>query len=284
MKVCTVAVLIFSMPVYASQVFLANDSNNLYQFTITHTVGEDTATTHCNQIVELSKRMSDIALDANGTLYGISYAGNEVDEQSHLYTIDMETGETTWIGGCYGTFNALSFDAEGSLYAGGYTENSNTIIAKLDANSGQITQSWFIEYQEDDQNHNIWTNGDIAFDDSGTLYFTGSKHAISPNLFTLDTDTEAVALIGSTERNYLRAMDFGDNGVLYGFYDTHIVYIETNTGSTYHGNYPGFLTSDRDVNGDDYSYIYGMTYLPEPTTMALLALGGLALIRRHRVR
>lgn len=117
--------------------------------------------------------------------------------------------------------------------------------------------------------------GGLAY--NGTMYAVNAGGADPANLYTIDLTTGAATLVGSTGVQ-LTGLEFGIDGVLYavGRGDSNDVLFTidpvTGTSTVIGGNLTGDFSGAGSITS---SYI-----IPEPAAVALLGLGGPALLRR----
>jgi hypothetical protein len=163
--------------------------------------------------------MYDIAFDKSGHLFG-------VDASSNLYRINPTTAAVSRVGAVGGFVNALTFAPDGKLYAAGYnhlyTINTATGHGTLYGNFAS----------------NISSAGDLAFDNSGHLFFTTN----TDKLVKINLSSHSYTTVGSIGFHEVYGLAFF-NGKLYGLsnYTEQAFVINTTTGH-------GTLTSNFGAN------------------------------------
>jgi outer membrane protein assembly factor BamB len=161
--------------------------------------------------------MYDIAFNKSGQLFG-------VDSRSNLYKINSSTAQTTRIGAVGGFVNALTFAADGKLWAAGnnhlYTLNTSTGHGTLFGNFAG----------------NVSSSGDLAFDNSGNLYFTTTAN----KLVRINLSSRTYTTVGSIGFNQVYGLAFM-NGKLYGMSNSseQAFQINTTTGHAMTAHYFG---------------------------------------------
>ena len=189
-----------------------------------------------------------------------------------LWTVDRESGALTPIGqaalpanphgGAEGGYEALDFSPDGILYASTgpslYIVNPEDGAASLVGGFG----GYFVE--------------GMSFDDAGDLWGTADPtgFAGADTLVRIDLGTAAVTEIGRIvpSNDSLDGFDILDDGAFItvsGVTKT-LMSIDPATGS------PSVIGT-LDIEG-----VLALQEVPEPATLSVLALGGLALVRRKR--
>jgi len=128
--------------------------------------------------------------------------------------------------------------------------------------------------------HVAWITGApqveaLAFAPDGTLFAAGSTEddVLSESLYLLDPSTGAMALIGSMGVGDVDCLSFGYDGFLYGAdslagWSADLYRIRPDTGAA-------TILGDAGV-----IELNGIAWIPEPAALALLMLGGSAVLRR----
>jgi hypothetical protein len=194
--------------------------------------------------------LTDIAFAPDGRLYGID--GNP--QPSSLYLIDPVTAQATRIGamGAVGAaVNALVFSPSGTLFAAG------TELYSIDINTGTGTVIG--------NGLGLQSDGDLAFDATGTLYLTANANPSNPAspsyLARVDTMTGTAAVIGPIGFNLVFGLAFGPDGVMYGLSNAseQVFPINLTTGA---GSAP--VNFGASVNG-----VRGSTFLEESVRVSI---------------
>jgi uncharacterized delta-60 repeat protein len=126
----------------------------------------------------------DIAVDGAGNVYVAGWGGTTSNAFDYLTIKYSGSGDTLWVryydGGAshYDYGNAMAIDDMGNVYVTGRSITSGTQydIATLKYNSSGVLQ-WAVDYAgaygDDDEGN------DVAVDDSGYVYMTGSTYSLS---------------------------------------------------------------------------------------------------------
>ena len=217
--------------------------------------------------------LTDIAFDPNGNLWGI--------DTTQLYTINTGTGVATSVGsfGSGHTFmNGLTFASNGTLYASG-----------TDVVSGQLYDGLFTINTttgvSTPLNNGIGVSGfssagDLAFD-LGVLYLSVTDGTTSA-LISVDPVTGFGTPIGQMAADpNVYGLVHGDDGQVYAVDGTKVYSVNTgNAALTFTSNYGGVVLTA--ANGAAARTESGAGLVPEPASMALLGLAGIASLRRRR--
>lgn len=168
--------------------------------------------------------MTDIAIDSEGTMIGISY--------SRVYRIDPQTAATTRAG--TGTlpqmFNGLSFVPSREAFG---VEGPDVLVAGRNADGAifQIDPATGVPTQIGDMGPQFATSGDIVAVRDFGIVATSSGGALTDCLVRLAPNTFAATIIGSgTGFNTIWGVGFW-RGEVFGFTDGgEFVTIDTTTG------------------------------------------------------
>lgn len=193
----------------------------------------DVDTGSVNVIGSMGRIMTDIAFDASGNLWGITFRG--------LYSIDKATATSTLVGAFRGpnNLNSLVFGSDGTLYAAGANN-----LHSLNTATGVASHIGSSRYN---------SSGDLAFV-GGELFLSSSFGGDSlVKLNTFDGSGASVGNIGSSAVFGLASPD-GIN--LYGLAETSILSINTAT---------GLGTFIRDYSGNGLGQAFGSAFISEVT-------------------
>jgi hypothetical protein len=132
--------------------------------------------------------MTDLAFDANGTLYGVGSVGG-----AHLYTIDTSSGQATMVGNSglsFTTGGGLAISPDGTFYG---TPSSNS-FGTYDSTTGAYTNTG-----NPDKPAGVGAYSALSFDGS-VLYGlnTGPGSPPPTHIVTIDPATAAVSDIGAS--------------------------------------------------------------------------------------
>ncbi|MBD2579912.1 hypothetical protein [Oscillatoria sp. FACHB-1406] len=208
-------------------------------------------------------RFTDIALDPNGNLWGIDFYS--------LYSVDLNTGITRYVGELGDSLNGLGFSTDGSLYGTGRNK-----FYSLDLNTGRASTLASI--------FAFASSGDIVFDAARDLFWATSSSSIGDILLTIARDGTSTR-IGSIGFRNVYGLAFDDRGTLLGYTDNGVqLALDLNTGAG---------TALRNISGLN-GYIWGAASKPDATapkpvsTPEPSAIAGLivlsALLRRKQVK
>jgi hypothetical protein len=229
----------------------------LYLSTTSNELGTvDSTTGTVSLIGSTGVFLSDIAFDATGQLWGISF--------SNLYKVDKNTGASTLVGSMgsvSGTANALVFGAGGTLYMAGNT------LYTLNTSTGAASAIGAIGSQ---------SAGDLAFV-GGTLYMA----AASNNLVAVDTATGAGTVVGAMGVSDVFGLATPDNVNLFGVAGTDLLSINTTTGAA--SVVAGFTPTGVLRGAAAGSAFFAEAgAVPVPATYGLVALGLFAAFAARR--
>ena len=206
--------------------------------------------------------LAALAYSPSGQLFGADVFSQD------LYTLDLDTGEPELIGTMRGQTSLCDFGCDpttGLLYASGYGCGQGTCfraLYKIDPDSAERT----LIAEE-------LPGGSITFDASGQLYLYNSDV-----LRVIDkTDGETISGFVVNQRfAYYTGSAVDESGTLFlgtgpptgpgGLYA-----LDTSTGELDSVGYTG-------LDG----CLYGLAYVPEPATLALIVLGAIPVVVRRR--
>jgi hypothetical protein len=195
----------------------------------------------------------DIAFSPSGQLYGAHLANSVYS----LYSINPITAASTFIGNLERTINGLEFRANGVLYGSGnnglYTINTVTGLASLVGVNG-----------------GYFSAGDLAFAPDDSLFMTTTTN----ELVKVNPATGGATLVGAMGYSDVFGIDF-IGSTLYGITaGGQLITISTVTGagSLVTATNTGFYNGGSSVN----------PAVPEPSSLALMSLGGLLMMLRRR--
>jgi hypothetical protein len=174
----------------------------------------------------------DIASTTNGALYGVQFDGR-------VYSINMETGKTTFIADIGTSINALTSDSVGNVYGAGRDGN----LYKM-TEDGQVSKLGFIGYAA----------GDLAFLNN-TLYMSSTvNQSISSTnqLVKIDLNTMKTSVVGSLPTDTWGLAINENNSLLAFDADAKIYDVDIATGK--------FTYTGTDINQS--GVLYGATDAP----------------------
>ena len=264
-----------SAPLFADSILYVDDSNGLLAQVDADTgaVTDIGTTTYDHSAIVLT----DIAMNSSGALYGISF--------TNLYSVNTSNADLTRIGSFASTdsaMNGLVFNSTGTLYAASGDTNK---IFTLNTSTGAATTL------TGTTGAGVDASGDLAFnpDIGGNLYESDTSGDLVK--ITLPPPQVSGAVVGSFDlspsslNEDMYGMATGTDGVLYGTDKTSIYTINTSTGKA------TYLSTFSDPTHNfckNEAYAFGATApfpsnpVPEPTTLGLMAIGGMMLLAKRR--
>lgn len=263
--------------------------------------------------------LSGVAVDPGGNVYfsgtalGNLFGTSSGDRDIVVGKLDP-AGNTLWTQQFGSTTTdygrAVSFDASGNLYVTGTTQgdlvgsnagSNDVILAKFDTAGAEVWSRQLGTGISD----NAWA---LTSDDQGNAYLAGyredSTTVNSPDegVLVIKTDSDGntvwskVIDAGGLNQAYGIALDPTGNLLVSGRIDGKVMKLDPNGdylwSSPYQAN-GSDVARDVGLDADGNIYFGGGTFVdrngfvakltvPEPTSLALLGLGGLAVIRRRR--
>ena len=205
---------------------------------------------------DLPTSLQALAWSPGGTLY----AGRSGD----LYTVDPWTGQSTHFLSITSDVRGMAFSPSGELYVtAGDVPQELRIINLTDGTYASVGQ--FTGGEESAQG--------IAFAPDGTLYgVSPNAHIIGTyTLSTIDLDDAEMHVVGTyTTANVNQSITFTPDGHLYALGESEFAELDPTNGA--------IISPILALRGD----YRGLAVVPEPATLGLLMVGGLALLRRRR--
>ena len=200
-----------------------------------------------------------LALSPDGTLYA-----GPGDDQG-LFTIDPSSADAVQVLSIGTDIRGMAFSPDGDLYITARDHQAIPAVLRIiDLTDGSHTDVGYLG------TGGIQAQG-LAFSPDGVLY-TVRPNADNYDLFTIDLDDAEMHLVGSHVGAMHQGLAFAPDGSLYAL--GYSVFGQLNPGS-------GAIIGDTITLSGDYR---GMAYVPEPGTLLLLSLSGLALLQRRQPR
>ena len=218
-----------------------------------------------NSITGLSSGEEIRGIDwIGGTLYGL---GN----QSHLYTINPATGAATQVGAVFSpVLNGIDF---------GFNAGTSQLYVSSDLGQN-LTINPITGAATAGPNYSGAVLDSLAYDYSSSGFYGIS--AASHDLYSVNPATGATSLIGPTGVSFVDRIGFdisplSNNAFFSGTVAGQTEFFDVNLAT-------GALTLIGDVGtpGELTSGLDSIAVAPEPTTIALVAIGGLMLVSLRR--
>lgn len=236
----------------------------------------DVKTGDFNRISNVSTLANGLDFASNGTLYG-TYQDSTVQSQDFA-TFSTKTGGASF-NQYIGDTESVAGASNGTLYGIGYGD-----LETIDSTTGTVNYIGSTLPSGYSTTHDA-----LTFDSKGTLYGVFEDSSGNESLFTVNTSTGAVTLVGPTGLRYsLNAPVFVD-GTLYGLNYTGEIYsINTTTGAA---TDTGIMAHDGSNNPIKFIFADAFqsngspspTAAPEPASLTLLGMG-LASLAAYRWR
>ena len=188
----------------------------------------------------------------NGVLYAAGGTGGTKD----IWKIDTSSGVGTLLGNTTRLIHNLAAKADGTLFGNGLIWDNEQLLS-ITTDSGLDTIVGSLSPYVSMRAFAIDGAGNGVGWDSGANW-----------LFDIDLTDASTSSIGLLSGSF-KALDYGSDGTLYGWNGSQLLDIDMNSVSS-------TLLKSFSVSGDAF------TVIPEPATLSLLALGGLALLRRRK--
>lgn len=223
----------------------------------------DTATgalTPFPETMGMGGRGEGLAYDrTSGTLFACSDSPH-----NEIFTIDLSTGVGSLVGIQPGRIQGLAFDALGTLFGVDRTAGVNGSLVTIDLSTGDTTLV----------GSGLGVAGGSSVEglacdpETGTLFASATVHR---QLISIDPSTGVGTVVGSLDYDYC-GLAFDSLGTLWGSVGGGGLFTldPTSGAATY--------------VGDSGVTVSGLSFVPEPGTLALLVVGaGMALRARRRI-
>jgi hypothetical protein len=279
----TLTVIGVGTSAFAIPIYVVDDYRSFWGGYSSKIVVMDSKAPHNETILNAGtgKRMTDIAITPSGSrLYTVTGDG-----YISLYRYDVDDGHllNSWNLGILGTGfkNALVAESETSLLL---MSNDKTNIWRINLNAaGDYVSTDIIG------NVGLYASGDLAISPDGVLYLSSvdwpNSSTAKNRLYKIDLSgslpvaTEiGIIQVGSNPLTQIYGLAFDENGVLYGgrgalgvAEDVYTINL-LNASATYAWT----------MQCDPPAGINGFASVPELTTIALLGIGVIALLKKHK--
>jgi hypothetical protein len=168
---------------------------------------------------DLADQMTDIAIDKNGLMIGISY--------DKVYSVDAMTAKCTYLAPLDRSFNGLSFVPATATDA---TTDDKLVAAALDGSLYELDRNSGASHPIGNYGGGLGSSGDVVSVSGFGTVATVSGGGSSDALATIDTATGVAQVIGSTGVSGIWGLAFWKDKV-FGFTSTNdFVLIDPKTG------------------------------------------------------